>query len=174
MTVKEIRAWLAENHGVLPSQLFTDEQIEAHSTVAAKFREHESKNGELNRTIERRSAKDAMQAKVKDWTPDAQFYADTAFDGWSEATDDVAKLDDWLKASSERWKGRTGKDVVAPAPPDPADEWTAPPDGGVPSQPQLVPVTPPQPNQPPVAGGGVDPVTTAQRILGIVPKEGAA
>ena len=174
MTVKEIRTWLSENQGVLPSQLFSDEQIEAHSTVAAKFREHEATNGALTRTIERRSAKDAMQAKVKDWTDAAQFYADTAFDGWDTATDEPAKLDEWLKASSERFKGRTGNDVVAPPVTDPVDEWAAPPAAGVPSPaPTLVPAAPPQPNQPP-APAVKDPVAMAQGILGIVPKEGVA
>ena len=175
MTVKEIRAWLTENQGVLPSQLFSDEQIEAHPTVAAKFRDHERQNGELTRTIGRRSAKDAMQVKVKDWTPDAQFYADTAFDGWDGATNEPAKLDEWLKASGERFKGRTGKDVVAPKPQDGDGDGNAGVidagagfhHGGQPTQPAGG-----QPNVPP-AGGGADVVQNVMQNLGIIKKEAA-
>ena len=164
MTVKEIRAWLTENQGVLPSQLFSDEQIEAHPTVAAKFREHERQNGELTRTVGRRSAKDAMQVKVKGWTPDAQFYVDTAFDGWNEATNEPAKLDEWLKASGERFKGRTGKDVLAPKPDPEGDGNVNDPGAGFHHG--------AQPNEPP-KGGGADVVQTAMAALGITKKEAA-
>ena len=167
MTVKEIRAWLTENQGVLPSQLFSDEQIEAHPTVAAKLRDHERQNGELTRTIGRRSAKDAMLVKVKDWTSDAQFYADTAFDGWSDATNEPAKLDEWLKASGERFKGRTGKDVLAPKADPEGGEGVTDPGAGFHQGGQ-----PAQPNEPP-KGGGADVVQTAMQTLGILKKEAA-
>ena len=87
MTIKEIKLYLEQNPGILPSQLFTDEQIELHPTVAAKLRKHEATNAGLTRSIGRRSAKDAMLVKVKDWTDEAKFHADTAFDGWSDASD---------------------------------------------------------------------------------------
>ena len=118
MTIKEIVQYLEQNPGILPSQLFSDEQIEAHPSVAAKLRKHESTNAGLTRSIGRRSAKDAMLVKVKDWTDEAKFHADTAFDGWDTASDNPAKLDEWIKATSERFKGRTGNDVL-PAPVDP-------------------------------------------------------
>ena len=172
MTVKLIKDWLGQNEGVLPSQLFSDEQIEAHPSMAAKLRDHERQNGELTRTIGRRSAKDAMQTKVVGWTSDAQFYADTAFDGWSEATNEPAKLDEWLKSKGEQFKGRTGKDVVAPKPQDgDGDGNVAGNDPGAGFHHGGQPAGG-QPNEPP-KGGGADVVQTAMQTLGILKKEAA-
>ena len=170
VTVKEILEYLEVNPGLLPGQLFSDAQIEAHPTVAVKLRDHESTNGTLTRTISRRDAKDAMKAKVAGWTPDAQFHAETAFDGWAEPSGDPAKLDEWLKGTGERYKGRSGKDVKAPAPAEgdpPVD-----PNAGYHQDPPPLANQPPQPNQPP-AGGGADVVQTAMQTLGIIKKEAA-
>ena len=171
MTIKEIRQYLEQNPGILPNQLFSDEQIEAHPSVAAKLRKHESTNAGLTRSIGRRSAKDAMLVKVKDWTDEAKFHADTAFDGWDTASDNPAKLDEWIKATSERFKGRTGNDVL-PAPVDPEADVQV---QAQPTQPQPVArqqqQQPQQPNQPP-SGGKADVVDAAFKTLGIL--QGAA
>jgi hypothetical protein len=172
MTIKDIKLYLEQNPGILPIQLFNEDQIEAHSSVVEKLRKHEATNAGLTRSIGRRSAKDAMLGKVKDWTDEAKFHADTAFDGWDAATDSPAKLDEWIKSTGERFKGRTGKDVLPP-PVDPdaeADEQVQTP------QPQPQPVVrqpqqaPQQPNQPP--SGKADPVDSAFKTLGIL--QGAA
>ena len=164
MDLKAIKQWLETNIGVTPGQLFSDEAIASHPTVAAKLVKLEEDNADLTGQLGRRQAKDRMREKVKDWTPEAQFHADTAFDGWGEATDKPNELDEWLKTTGERYKGRTGVDVLPIKPDGENEEDTT-------VEPTVKPKANDQPNKPPA--GGKDPVTDLQTQLGIVKKDAA-
>ena len=167
MDLKSIIEWLSTNIGVTPGQLFSDEAIAAHPTVSVRIGKLETDNATLTGQLGRRNAKDKMLAKVKDWTSEAQFHADTAFDGWAGATDKPNELDEWIKTTSERYKGRTGVDVLVvndendEEAPDETVETKAKPKG----QPKG------QPNKPPA--GGKDPVIDLQTQLGIIKAEAA-
>ena len=181
MTLQDIVKWLETNVGVTPGQLFSDEKIAAHPAVADRITKLQSENADLTGQLSRRNAKDRMREKVKEWTPEAQFHADTAFDGWSGATDKPAELDEWLKTTAERYKGRTGVDVL-PSKDDEDGKGTGDGSGaggagagsgtgsgagagsGAGSGKN-------QPNQPPTKDG--DPVVTLQQQLGIVKQDAA-
>ena len=124
ITLRAVKDWLELNPGVQPGQLFEDAAIEAHPTVATKLGEvggkltkAEAKVESLGGQIARSGAKAAMQAKITKWTPEAQFHANTAFDGWDSATDNPAKLDEWVATAAERYKAGTGQEAVKPAAP---------------------------------------------------------
>ena len=172
MDLKAIQTWLETNVGVTPAQLFTDEAIAAHPAVATRISKLVSDNATLTGQLGRRVAKDRMREKVKDWTPEAQFHADTAFDGWGEASDKPNELEEWLKTTAERYKGRTGVEVIKPADEPPADGKPGQP-GGKPGQPAGGQPGQPggQPNQPPA--GGKDPVIDLQTQLGIIKADAA-
>lgn len=173
MTLQDIQKWLEVNVGVTPGQLFSDETIAAHPAVASKITKLQSDNAELTRKLDRRTAKDRMREKVKDWTPEAQFHADTAFDGWGGATDKPAELDEWIKTTGERYKGRTGVDVLAKK--DDGDGGEGGENGGGGGTGAGTGAGDgsgrEQPNKPPK--GGTDPVLDLQQQLGIVKKDAA-
>ena len=125
VTLRSVKEFLELNPGVQPGQLFEDAAIEAHPTVATKLGEvggkltkAEAKVESLSGQIARTGAKSAMQAKITGWTPEAQFHANTAFDGWTAATDNPAKLDEWVATAAERYKAGTGQEAVKPADPN--------------------------------------------------------
>ena len=163
VTIKEIREWLETNPGVLPGQLFSDEAIAAHPSVATKLAELEKQTTDLTGKIARRDAKDALTAKITDWTDEARFYVETAFDGWTEASNDPSALDEWIKGRREHFKAaHKGQDVLKPKQDEdpPGTNWNQPGGGNE------------QPNQPP-AGGGKDVVAQNMAALGIVKAKAA-
>ena len=124
ITLRSVKEWLELNPGVQPGQLFDDTAIEAHPTVRTKLDEvggkltkSEAKVVGLGAQIARTGAQSAMQAKIKDWTPEAQFFATTAFEGWADASDNPAKLAEWVGTAAERYKAGTGQEAVKPVQP---------------------------------------------------------
>lgn len=167
ISIRDVRNWLEDNPGVRPGQLFKDEAILEHPAVAAKVDEvtgkltkSEAKVTSLGTEIARGKARTAVEAKMGEWTPEAKAYAGAAFDSWAEATDNPAKVTEWLGSAAEKFKAATGKDAFTPK-----GEGEQQQGGG---QQQTTQTPPAQPNTPPVAPK--DPVAAANELLGITTK----
>ena len=172
VTLRVIKDWLSDNPGVLPGQLFDDAAIEAHPSVQAKVADvsgkltkAELKVTDLGLQIGRSKAKAAVDAGLDNWTVEARAFASAAFDGWPDATDNPAKVAEWIARTGERWKQASGAEAIKPA--GDGDTPKAG-DGDVSGDRDKQ-----QPNDPP-KGQDSDPVATAFEALGITRKKEAA